>query len=1050
MMGRHHLVRAGILALLVAGCASEPDPTGHTRQPVSSSGNVTPPTIQGVAREGELLQGTPGTWQWPGNSKVSYSYQWRRCDSAGASCSDISGATSLSYLLTSADAGRRIVLRERAREKDAIADSAPTEVVRHAAPANVTPPSISGLARDGELLSASEGSWSGYVTGFDFAWQRCDASGACTLLSNATNTHLLAAEDVGYRLQVLVTARGDGVDVSALSPPTEVVVAQPPVVVSAPVISGTLISGESLTGSNGVFDGTAPLTYSHQWERCSATGTACLDVAGANAAQYALTAADVGMTLRVRVTASNSAGSASATSSLTGVIAGRSLLADDFDVGAQAGAPPSGWTVQAPLDAPVQLVSNDVQGPQSPPFSVRMRDDSASDRPTLSRALVAPAASGSATVRVRVNDPAKAPLSVQLRASGGGLLAAAVLSADGYVGHDVGAGAVSSALAWVPATWLPLRIDWFDDDTFDAYLGGMKFADRVPFGAPGDPDRLEITAGDAAGTGREAFIDSVSVHELPTWDDFETAALGSVPTGWTVSAASGTSAQVVDASTVTPGSGARAVELRDDSASARLELTRPFAEARQGSLSFEANVPSLTAAPLDVHLRGANDSFLLAVRLNTDGKVTFNANPGGAGAFTSTSATWVAGQWTQVRIDWFKDGTFAGYINGVRFASPTALAATNLPAKVKLIAGMSSLVGRVGYVDSVRVTALAPLETIRGRYTENATFLAHAYMNSQRMIDLIPTLCTEMRGHGVRYLFVNVGKVGSDGRFPSPSTSLSKILLFLDGIRSCEASAGDSFHVVAWINGITEDSTGNTTLDLANASVRSAIVDESARFVSATASGSYVAGATRVFDGVQYDLEPSGGDVVRFGYFKQLLVETRERFATLGVPSASIGVDAHKVAANTTNEWAWAPQFYYEISALADQVMAMTYSTGITDGPTYQAWFQAQTRDILRAVSGATWGNDAAHPPPQRPVKVFMGMIAMAPGTWHDPAAENIAFASPGADAALTRMINADEGGTEFMQGAAVYLHSDGTGTDGFAAWDTDWWDFGHYWLGAW
>jgi hypothetical protein len=59
------------------------------------------------------------------------------------------------------------------------------------------------------------------------------------------------------------------------------------------------------------------MTYTYAWQRCGAGGDSCAPIAGATAASYVLTAADVGSTMRVSLTASNSAGSATAASAAT-------------------------------------------------------------------------------------------------------------------------------------------------------------------------------------------------------------------------------------------------------------------------------------------------------------------------------------------------------------------------------------------------------------------------------------------------------------------------------------------------------------------------------------------------------------------------------------------------------------------------------------------------------------------------------------------------------------------------------------------------------------
>jgi hypothetical protein len=87
-----------------------------------------------------------------------------------------------------------------------------------------------------------------------------------------------------------------------------------------PVITGTPQQGQTLTGSSGSWRGTLPLAYGYQWQRCNTSGTECASVAGATAQAYLLGSGDVGATVRLVVTASNGAGSATVTSAPTAVI----------------------------------------------------------------------------------------------------------------------------------------------------------------------------------------------------------------------------------------------------------------------------------------------------------------------------------------------------------------------------------------------------------------------------------------------------------------------------------------------------------------------------------------------------------------------------------------------------------------------------------------------------------------------------------------------------------------------------------------------------------
>ena len=85
-------------------------------------------------------------------------------------------------------------------------------------------------------------------------------------------------------------------------------------------VSGTAEQGQTLNASAGSWSGSTPMAYGYQWRRCDASGGACTNVSGATGASYALAADDVGATLRVRVTATNSVASAGVDSAQTAVV----------------------------------------------------------------------------------------------------------------------------------------------------------------------------------------------------------------------------------------------------------------------------------------------------------------------------------------------------------------------------------------------------------------------------------------------------------------------------------------------------------------------------------------------------------------------------------------------------------------------------------------------------------------------------------------------------------------------------------------------------------
>lgn len=87
-----------------------------------------------------------------------------------------------------------------------------------------------------------------------------------------------------------------------------------------PEITGTPEVGRTLTASSGTWSGSQPQAYSYAWFRCSAEA-ACQALSGATEPSYVVKSGDFGHQMRVTVTATNSAGSAEATSAPTAIVA---------------------------------------------------------------------------------------------------------------------------------------------------------------------------------------------------------------------------------------------------------------------------------------------------------------------------------------------------------------------------------------------------------------------------------------------------------------------------------------------------------------------------------------------------------------------------------------------------------------------------------------------------------------------------------------------------------------------------------------------------------
>ena len=124
-------------AVLATACASLAAASIGFAASKAAPANQDPPTITGKAEVGQTLSATTGRWA---NNPTDFSYEWRRCDSNGGSCSTISGATTKDYVLKTVDKDNTLRVRVTARNADgtAASTSVPTGVVA-AAPATTTP-----------------------------------------------------------------------------------------------------------------------------------------------------------------------------------------------------------------------------------------------------------------------------------------------------------------------------------------------------------------------------------------------------------------------------------------------------------------------------------------------------------------------------------------------------------------------------------------------------------------------------------------------------------------------------------------------------------------------------------------------------------------------------------------------------------------------------------------------------------------------------------------------------------------------------------------------
>jgi PASTA domain/F5/8 type C domain len=262
-------------------------------------------------------------------------------------------------------------------------------------PANTTRPAVSGVPRDGEVLVASPGTWSGseHAT-FEYRWQRCStAVGSQNIARGAAAT---ASSDIpSFPASLAVDGNRHTAFNSGEFPPQwiafdlgephpargiRLVFAQHP---AGQTTNSILVRGPGLTDryreleqlSTYTFDG-AEIERAFQaagevqfvavetvsspswvgWREIEVLGE-CVDIPAAGNAVYGLRGEDVGASVRVVVTATSAAGSVTAASERTPVVAGilpvnllPPAIGGNLRVGELLTAHPGTWHGTQPLE----------------------------------------------------------------------------------------------------------------------------------------------------------------------------------------------------------------------------------------------------------------------------------------------------------------------------------------------------------------------------------------------------------------------------------------------------------------------------------------------------------------------------------------------------------------------------------------------------------------------------------------------------------------------------------------------------------------------------
>jgi hypothetical protein len=316
---------AEVTAINASGSATASTAASNAVLPSKPQNTVLPAVTGSAFEEGVPLSAGTGTWT---GSPTSYSYQWEWCELGENPCGSIPGASGSTYTPTSAYLGRyiRVVVTATNGSGSTTVTSRAVGKVLSAVPVNTERPVLSSNAPiDGISLSVSNGSWTNSPTGYSYQWERCNnLGGGCSKISGATSFSYTPTDaDVEHTLVAQVTASsGSGTGETSTSAASGLV-QKPPANTSAPALSsGSPTAGSALSVTTGTWSGYPDVfTYAYQWLRCTSLGTSCMAISGDSASSYTPAQADGGSTLQALVTATNTAGQATASSVVSGMVA---------------------------------------------------------------------------------------------------------------------------------------------------------------------------------------------------------------------------------------------------------------------------------------------------------------------------------------------------------------------------------------------------------------------------------------------------------------------------------------------------------------------------------------------------------------------------------------------------------------------------------------------------------------------------------------------------------------------------------------------------------
>ena len=261
---------------------STPQSFALTVSGTSPPTSTTAPSISATPVDGTSLSGDPG--EWSSSESLNYTYQWSDCPTStydSTTCTPISAATATSYTPSYLDYGQYLAFAVTATDQESQSTTAvamsPATVAAPSAPQNLTAPVLTSSPAYKSAVVKIRATWSSPdPLTFVHQWERCstDSLDSCVAISGAMNgpTYRPTVADLGDYLTQMVTATDK--ENQSITVNTNLIVPSPGLrhqpSVTVPIINGNAIVGSKLTATRGTWQSPDRLTYSYQWEACTA------------------------------------------------------------------------------------------------------------------------------------------------------------------------------------------------------------------------------------------------------------------------------------------------------------------------------------------------------------------------------------------------------------------------------------------------------------------------------------------------------------------------------------------------------------------------------------------------------------------------------------------------------------------------------------------------------------------------------------------------------------------------------------------------------------